>query len=373
MTIITQQVLDALHSYNEAEVRFHIIDPVLKKLGFPGGDDVYLKLEEKLDYPYFHIGHKSKKKDLPLGFPDYRAGLKGRRGSFIIEAKAANVCISEKDVEQAHSYAAHAQVGANYFVLCDGEIMALYETLSGPKNMPIVKIPIVEIDNRFHELDNILSPIKLAKNCYVSYDSGLKLCDGLESSVRIHSGEYSMDDWAWSVFINGEDCTEPFKTSVPQLAEIDNQLALMKREFDLKVRDGITERDVDGRISACVNFSGVTKNNLAAMKLLGVDKMTFSTNEEFLSVEKDSPTVFEATADFSMDKGTMIPPLFGGAIPADTDIGGDVFITARMHLEGDAIIGEYSTITNYRLGLADMRLMIIELKFTGNFTLRLIV
>jgi hypothetical protein len=131
-------------AYNEAEVRFHFIDPLMRKLGYPERDDVYFKLEEKLEYPYFHIGHKSKKKDQPLGFPDYRAGLKGRRGSFIVEAKAAKVGLSMHDVEQAHSYAAHAQVGANYFVLCDGIQFAIYETLSGPDKAPLVEMQVSE-------------------------------------------------------------------------------------------------------------------------------------------------------------------------------------------------------------------------------------
>jgi hypothetical protein len=88
--VFSEQSEQARQAYNETEVRFHIIDPMLRQLGYPGGEDVYLKPEEKLEYPYFHIGHKSKK-DMPLGFPDYRAGLKGARGSFVIQAKAASI------------------------------------------------------------------------------------------------------------------------------------------------------------------------------------------------------------------------------------------------------------------------------------------
>jgi len=371
MTIITQQVLESLQNYNEAEVRFHIIDPTFRKLGYPGGDDVYFKLEEKLEYPYFHIGRKAKKKDLPLGFSDYRAGLKGGRGSFVIEAKASNVNISHKDVEQAHSYAAHAQVGANYFVLCNGAHILVYETLSGPESKPISEILIGEIDDRFHELENILSPASLAKNCQVSYDMNLKLCEGLGSSVKIHSGQYDMDNWAFRMFLNGDDCTEFMKNSVPQMADIENQLEMMKREFELRVADGLVERDADGRINAHVSFLGVTNNSLAAMKLLGIDNMTFSTNEKFLSVDRQNPTVFESTAGFSLKKGTMVPPLFGDAIPAANDVNGDLFITARMHKEGNEICGEYAAVSDYRFDVPGMDAMILEYDLVGNFSLRL--
>lgn len=98
MQIITDDAAKAASTYNEAEVRFHIIDPIVHSLGYPGTEDVYLKLEEKLSYPYFHIGHKSKR-DVPIGFPDYRAGLRGARGSFIVEAKAGNVPITQEEVE----------------------------------------------------------------------------------------------------------------------------------------------------------------------------------------------------------------------------------------------------------------------------------
>jgi hypothetical protein len=98
--IITNEILNAVNNYKEAEVRFHIIDPIIRLLGYPGEDNVYLNLEETLEYPYVHIGRRSKK-DLPLGFPDYRAGLKGARGSFIIEAKAGNVPITSREIEQA--------------------------------------------------------------------------------------------------------------------------------------------------------------------------------------------------------------------------------------------------------------------------------
>ncbi|MEO0905310.1 MAG: hypothetical protein AAFX89_11180, partial [Pseudomonadota bacterium] len=175
MPLLNQQVLDSLDGYNEAEVRFHIIDPLMRKLGFGEDPEVYLKLEERLEYPYHHIGRRAPKKDLPLGFPDYRAGLKGRKGSFIVEAKAASIDLSQLDVEQAHSFAAHAQVCANYFLLCNGRKLKVFETLRSPDESPLIDIDIRELDDRFHEIYNVLSPDGLRKNCIIDHDLGLPL------------------------------------------------------------------------------------------------------------------------------------------------------------------------------------------------------
>ena len=373
MTIITPQVLEGVSTYNEAEVRFHVVDPLLRKLGYSGGDDVYLKLEEKLDYPYIFIGHKNKKKDVPLGFPDYRAGLKGRRGSFIIEAKAATAGLSEKDVEQAHSYAAHSQVGANYFVLSDGVQVMVYETLSGGNAAPIVHLEIDELDARFHELENVLSPANLEKNCRVNYDKGLKLCDGLGSSVKIYSGEYDMKDWAYRILIGGKDFTEQIKAAAPQFAEMDNQLNMIQNDFELRVGGGVAKREIDGRIVAEVSFTGVTRNSLAAMKLLGIDRMTFATNAQFISTTPEDPTVFESTSDFALEEGTMMPPLFGDAVPIDTKVEGDLFVTARMYKDGDVLLGEYSSVTDYWFDVPMVGKGKLELDLIGTFVLRLIV
>jgi hypothetical protein len=370
MTIATPQLLASVRSYNEAEVRFHVIDPILRALGYPGDDDVYLKLEEQLSYPYYHIGRKSKKRDLPLGFPDYRAGLKGDRGSFIVEAKAATAGTTEADIEQAHSYAAHAQVGANYFVLCDGMKVAVFETLQGPTKHPIVDISISQIDARFHELENILSPQSLAKNCRVAYDRGLKLCEGLSSAVKIHSGEYGLDHWSYRIFVNDIDATELLKRSLPQLGEVDRQMEMLQNDFELRVSAGSVFRDESGRIQGQVNFSGVTKNSDAGMKLLGVDRMAFSTSYQFLSLDPNNQTKFESNSDFSLEKGSLIAPLFGAAVASNVQVNGDVLVSARMYKKDDYFLGDYGALANYRSN-TPFGQMNVELILSGPFTLKI--
>lgn len=370
MEVIKQKAIKAASGYNEAEVRFHIIDPIMRKLGYPDSNDVYLNLEVKLEYPYIHIGRRSKK-DLPLGFPDYRAGLKGARGSFIVEAKAGEVPITNLGVEQAHSYAAHAQVGANYFVLCNGIEIRVYETLSGSNTSPLAKIPLSEVNDRFHELENILTPRNLAKNCRIEYDSKLKLCDGLGSSVRVRGGEYKIADYAYRIFVEGVDSTADLKASEPQIAALDEQLDFLRAEFELRVSEGLAERDAEGRITASARFAGVTKNNAAAMQLMGIDQMSFVTSEKFLSRDKNNLTMFESKKDFALEKGAMVPQLFGSLIPLESDIIGELFIRAAMYMADEAMRGEYLALTNYRTPLPMGRQMEFELDLAGEFEMRL--
>lgn len=355
-------------AYNEAEVRFHIIDPIVRALGYTGRDAVYLKLEEKLNYPYFYIGRKNKRKDVPLGFPDYRAGILGGRGCFIIEAKGADVGLSREDVEQAHSYAAHAEVGADYFMLCDGLHVEVYETLSGPQSTPIVSLQTPEINARFHELENVLAPANLERHCRKTYDLNLKLGDGLGSSVKIRDGVYGMESWDYRIFVNDVDATALLKQNFRQL---DEQMALLNREFELRVGDGLIRRDEDGRIVANVTFVGATKNNTAAMKLIGMDKLSFSTSEKFLSSDLEQPSMFESTADLKVAKGTKLPPMFGDAVPIDLDVEMDVFVKTRMYYDGQTVAGDYLALADYKANVPGMGRLRFELDLAGAASLRL--
>ncbi|WP_295455912.1 type I restriction enzyme HsdR N-terminal domain-containing protein [uncultured Pseudophaeobacter sp.] len=367
MQVISGNTVQAAPGYNETEIRFHVVDPIIRKLGYPDHDNVYLNLEEKLEYPYAHIGRRSKK-DVPLGFPDYRAGLKGARGSFVIEAKGGSVSIASLEVEQAHSYAAHAQVGANYFVLCNGSAVLVYETLSGPGAEPLAILPLNEVNDRFHELENILAPASLAKNCHVHHDMKLKLAEGLGSSVEIRSGNYQLSDYHYRFMMNGQDITAIIQQAAPQL---DQQLELMKTSFELRVVGGIAERGEDGYITANVEFSGATIHNQQAMELMGITEASFATADEFISTDPDSPTIFESTKDFAVSKGAMIPQLFGGASPMESDLAGDMFIKAAMHYRDGKILGEYIALSDMNIPVPNSSPMVGEMSFSGTFELTL--
>lgn len=366
MQVISEAAIAAAPDYKESEIRFHILDPIIRTLGYPGSDNVYLILEEKLEYPFVHIGRRSKK-DLPLGFSDYRAGVKGARGSFVVEAKAGSVPITAREVEQAHSYAAHAQVGANYFVLCNGSVLTVHETLSGSQVPPIVELPLSEVNRRFHELENVLAPPNLERNCRIVYDKKLKLAPGLASYVRIRSGFYSLIDHEFRFFTNGQDITDSLRKSVPQTADMDHQIGLLKTAFELRVSDGLVERGDDGKIIAEVEFAGATVHNHQAMKILGINKASFVTADKFLSTQLASPTICESLADFTVARGTMLPQFFGGVAPMDGDLQGNMFIKAGLHFTEGKLRGEYIALSDQKIQIPGMIPLTVEIDIAGTF------
>ncbi|MGX9357552.1 hypothetical protein ACS3SW_20930 [Roseobacteraceae bacterium S113] len=370
MSVITNAAIAAALHYNETEIRFHVIDPVVRMLGYPNTENTYLNLEEKLEYPYLHIGRRSKK-DLPLGYPDYRAGVKGARGSFVIEAKAGNVPITAKEVEQAHSYAAHAQVGANYFMLGNGSELSVYETLSGPDAAPIVRLSLNTLNARFFELENILSPPNLARNCRVAYDKKLKLADGLGSFARVRSGRYLLSQYDVRIIVNDQDCTQLVRQSVPQFAEAETQIELLKSSFEMRVSDGFAERNDDGKIVAHLEFEGVTVHNHAAMAIMGIDKATFATTDQFLSTDPYSPTILESLTDFTVSRGTSMPQLFGGAVEMEGDVLGSMFIKVAMHYNSGTISGEYIAFSDQDVSIPGQIPFTLEMDLAGSFELQI--
>jgi hypothetical protein len=370
MLAISSAAVVAAPNYNEAEIRFHIIDQIVRALGYPDAENTYLNLEEKLEYPYLHIGRRSRK-DVPLGFPDYRMGVKGARGSFIVEAKAGNVPITAREVEQAHSYAAHAQVGANYFVLVNGTELVVYETLSGPSAAPIVEIPLGEVNERFFELENVLSPKNLARNCQVKYDKRLRLTDGLGSSARVRSGRYLLSEYDLRIIVNGKDCTNLVRQAVPNFSKAEGQMELLKSSFEMRVSNGSIERGDDGKILALIEFEGVTVHNHAAMAIMGIDKATFATADKFLSQSSKSPTIFESLTDFKVSRGTSLPQLFGGAVETEGDIVGSMFIKVAMHYSDSIISGEYIAFSDQEVSAPGQIPFRLEVDSAGTFDLQI--
>lgn len=366
MKIISDIVAQGASGYNEAEVRFHIIDPILRKLGYEESEDVYILLEERIEYPYLHFGRRSKK-DVPLGIPDYRCGLKGARGSFVVEAKAGNVPITLREIEQGHSYASHSKVQANYYVVCNGLLFEIFETLSGSDAKPLVCLAVGEINEKFYKIENILSPDNLKKNCKINYDENLKIADGFRSSVVIRSGVYSMYGYDYQVLIGRRDCTEMFKRS-PEAVMLERQLEQLKTDFELRVSDGFIERGEDGRIIARVEFKGVTRHNDSGMNLLGIKEIQFSTSEKFISINSDDPTMFESVQGFSAERGSILNGMFGESIKLPSNIRGDIFVVLAMYLNGATASGQYVCISQ-QTHANNFGNLHFSLNFSGTFDL----
>jgi hypothetical protein len=353
---------------NEAEVRYHVIDPILRRLGYGQVQGTYLYLEHKIEYPYYHIGHRSKK-DLPIGFPDYRCGLDGRRGSFVVEAKKKSHDIGPIDREQAHSYASHAQVAANYFVLCNGRSFEVYETLSTDLSTPILEMDCERIDDNFHQVENILSINSIKKNCHVSYDRGLRISSEYGSTATIMNGRYEVDEVELKIY-GSNDYTNNLIKQVPQFSELENLKKILK-EFVYTVDSGEVSRGEDGRIVATADFGSVTKGNRQSMKLLGLDKIQFFSSDQFMSEDPDNPSIFEVERKIFVAKGSEIFPLFGPSQKMETDMRVDAFIVAKLSGRNGIIKGDFSAFAVYSTEFPFIGSITAEADFFGQCEIRM--
>jgi predicted type IV restriction endonuclease len=145
---------------NEADVREEIIAPLVRQLGYRSDSENNVLRELPLRYPSVFFGRKSQKKDQLLrGKADYVLEA-GRRVRWVIEAKSPAAGISDDDVEQAYSYAVHAEVRAVYFVLCNGREFIIFQTNMGPGVSPLLKLSYDQLVSAegVRVLENLLSP-----------------------------------------------------------------------------------------------------------------------------------------------------------------------------------------------------------------------
>lgn len=322
----------------EADVRAEIIDPILAKLGFRFGTKHYVERERKLLYPYTFIGHKSRK-DVPVGSADYICGVDGQRGAFAVEAKRGDLPISNADVEQAHSYAVHPEVRADFFVLSNGHQFSIYETMRGSADEPVVSVANSELDKRFFEIEALLAPVCLAKNCTRTFDLGRPLAAGRGSRLELGAGwirtlvsEASVDAPHDSAVFQQIVASGLFEKMQNDLEEI--------RQYRQPIVGGIVRREEDGRMRADVEFSSANDklaHNLAAMNLQRIS--FFANSSDF---DANPFTLFETLREGTVPEGTEVYPGIRGNLEK-TGVTVEFALQYRVlgQLVGDRFFGNY--------------------------------
>jgi hypothetical protein len=232
-----------------------------------------------------------------------------------------------------------------------------------------VTIPISEINQRFHEIENILSPVNLARLCKVEYDRGLKLCDGLGSAVNLRSGVHKITNQIYRILVNGEDHTQILRANLPQIAQMEQQLEQLKNVFILRVEAGKLERDENGRIVARARMGGATEPNRQGMEMMGIDQLSFTSAAQFISIDADNPTLFETIKDFSVPQGTLMPLLLGGVGQMANTVDGGLFLRIWMYFNGREMVGQYHASSHYDMALPLPQTFRMEMEFIGTFNL----
>jgi hypothetical protein len=174
---------------NETDVREAIVRPLLTALGYRHGTKANIRTEITLRYDQAFLGRKAPNKDPKLqGRADYICEVIPY-GRWIVEVKSPNKVLDLDDAQQAHTYAAHPEVAAKFYLVTNGREFRIYQT--GSPFEPMLSWQLEQSDRIFHAVANLLGPDAIEKAGKVLLDHGRPLGPGLGSRARIVGGSIS--------------------------------------------------------------------------------------------------------------------------------------------------------------------------------------
>lgn len=136
--------------FTEAEVRFSVIDPIIRILGYDKGTNFSANLERPLKF------RRTRR------FPDYQLTI-WEENFWIIEAKKPRKGLSgfsDKDIAQVIEYSVHPDVNAALVVLCDGINIEIYDREVSVEK-PMLHVQRADLRRDFDKLRAILEPIQI--------------------------------------------------------------------------------------------------------------------------------------------------------------------------------------------------------------------
>ncbi len=325
----------------EADVREDILAPLISRLGYantPGGPPMILR-EHQLTYPNLFLGRKKVGRDYALrGVADYLVEVKNH-ARWTLEAKAPAVPIDDDAVQQAWTYAAHAEVQAVYFLVSNGRLFNLYSTSSCFQG-PLLTISYEELEHRFDELAAFLSPASLARqhpNHLLSL--GAPLGPGLRSVQRVASGT---------------------------ITHITSTLPLpLLTQMQVQIVDGTLMRDENGKLRVLLKTRAPFRELQSIIEGMALDVMDFRSEASELSIDPKHSTAFEYRCDapfpYALDNKTF------QAIRLPTPMDASVVARVRATLAGDQLSGAFEA----DLTLRPVGAAVVTVQQRGEFEIRL--
>jgi len=301
-----RMVMPPFDEMNESDVREHILRPLLHDLGWKLGTSANIRTEIKLTYGKAFLGRKDSKRDPDLvGRADYVCDLIGV-ARWVIEAKSPSQHLVRDDVEQAHTYASHPQVNATYFLLSNGRRFELYQT--SYIDSPILAFDYADLEIRRNDLLEVVGPEALRTRHTGPFSplvrrqsaDGIGIASGWGPQAKIMGG--------WLLYKGIVKASPAFaktlEVAVGRRAQVIGEYAYRTSgneiRADLKVVQATVELD---RLATLMNLGGYS----------------ISTSEEFVSSDRERPTIFggqlfgqmPANVDLSAipgsSKGTHLP------------------------------------------------------------------
>lgn len=345
-----------IDTMNETDVREIIVRPLLGKLGYKQGTEANIRTETSFRYGKAYLGRKNPASDPSLkelrGRADYICEVISY-GRWVVEVKSPAEILSADDAQQAHTYAAHPEVAALFYLVTNGRVFRLYR-VSHPEN-PLFEWTVEETENYFMALFNILSPDAIKKRVYVPVDFGKPLGKGFGSKLKIIGGTVSYGRHTSSnpMFQDGLRQMEGASAGV--------------------IGVGV-DRDDAGQIVGTLQVAGPYSFWDELNKAAGIEVQRFRTSDEYVSVDQSAPTIFQNFEQVIVEKGTKVQLLPGQPkfeLPISVAI--DAYTEAAGFLQGEEFKGTFGITYNVTLGReAQMFRMPTAISLTGEglFTLR---
>lgn len=310
-------------SLNETDIREEIIAPLLRKLGYRSGTKNNIIREQILRYPREFLGRKNAKKDPILrGIADYilEADLTVR---WVIEAKAPDVEIDLNSIEQAYTYANHPEVRAVYFALCNGKKLIIFQTNLGPDAKSILELNYSELEDKFYQITNLLSPASILRdNPVIALDTREPIGEGLRSVVRITNGIISYHHSS---------------VNIPAL-----------REMQTCISGGSVERDENGVLIAYLDTVAPTRSLQNLNQRLGLTSFEMFSTDKFISSSVNQKTTFKYNKNIILPQGEKILDINSWReIQLPHNISCDITSEATGHLDKNKFFGSFISKMKY--------------------------
>lgn len=281
MLVLDEPQFDAM---NETDVREVVVRPLLERLGYRHGTKTPIRTEVSLRYDKAFLGRKKPSKDPPLrGKADYVCDAVPY-GRWVIEVKSPAESLTRDDREQAHTYAAHPEIAAAFFMLTNGREFEIYRTsvLDGP----ILSWSHDETEDKLLSISNLVGPAALEKLAtLVRPDPGKPLGPNVGSSLRI---------------LGGLVMYEEHTSTVSWLTDAISGLSL-------PIVGGFVRRTEDGRIHANVEVANAAAMMRGLNAAMAIDnKYDFYSAAEYLSSDVETPTIFQNFEQSALPKGATL-------------------------------------------------------------------
>jgi len=302
------------------------VRPLCRALGYSQGNAAAnLRSQIALQYDKAFLGHKNPGKDPVLrGRPDFVCEVVSY-SRWVVEAKKPSVQLSITDSYQAHTYATHPEIAAEFYMLTNGREFRLYRV--GEPDKILLEWSKEQTDDMLPVLRNNLGPEAMKRRANVKIDLGKPLAEGIGSTVEI---------------VGGHVVYEKTTATIPLQKSIDG------------LTNSISGRDVkrleDGRISAQVDVKSAFAELNDIHEALGFSSLIFNTADEFLSVDKENPTLLQNIVSVVVPAGmdfpnTMLSP--GGKLAIGFKA--DCYTEALGFIEGNIFKGTFVIEYDYEL------------------------